>query len=217
MGQPKIHASDVVLDTAMDLVLEGGASAATMPAIALATGTPIGALHHQFGAREDLLARLWMRAAQRSQAAVLEAVKVPADPLEAAVAAGISVFDFVLAYPDDARLLVCLRREDLFGTPADPDLRQELEQFNAPVIAALADLAERITGTTGRAVINSLAMAIIDIPHGAVRRHLSEDHRPPPPRLRRALEIAIRGALDTIERSKYEHRDGRAALRIVKP
>ncbi|MFL5844332.1 MAG: TetR/AcrR family transcriptional regulator [Solirubrobacteraceae bacterium] len=215
MASPTEQTSDGILDAARGLVMQGGASAATVPAIALASGAPVATLAHQFGSREDLLARLWIRAAQRSQAAVLAAMRSNPDPREAAVAAGLAVFDFVLTNPEDARLLVSIGRADLFGVPSTPDLRIELEQLNEPVIAGLRELAERLTGTPGRAVVDSLAMAVIDIPHGAVRRHLSEDGQPPPARLRRGLEVAIRGALDTIERSRFEYRNGRAALRIV--
>jgi AcrR family transcriptional regulator len=215
MARPEGPTRDAILDAARRLVLDGGPASATVPAVALASGAAPPALYRLFASREQMLARLWIRAAQRSQSAFLTALASKTDPIDAAVAAGLSVFDFVAASPDDARLLVCVRRENLFVVGSTPGLPLELERLNQPMVAALANLAERMTGEAGRAVMDSLALATVDIPHGAVRRHLSEDQQPPPARLRRALEIAIRGALDTIEPSRFESKDGRAALRIV--
>lgn len=200
MARPSVHSPDAILDATLAVVLDRGAPAATVAAIAAASGAPTGSLYHRFGSREDLLARLWVRAAERSQERFLSALGTHPDPAEAARAAGLSVFDFVRDSPGDARLLVCLRREDLLGVPSDARLRTELERVNAPVEAALRELAVRFAGAASRPLLDLLALATIDLPQGAVRRHLSAGRRPPA-RLRPALDVAIRAVIDDIERT----------------
>ena len=65
--RPQLHQTDTMLDATRDLLLESGTRAATIEAIAAASGAPIGTIYHRFGSRESLLTRLWMRAVYRSQ------------------------------------------------------------------------------------------------------------------------------------------------------
>jgi AcrR family transcriptional regulator len=75
-----------MLDAARELVLEDGSWSATMEAIAQASGAPTGSLYHRFGSRDQLLARLWVRAVQRSRASFIGALQKE-DAREAARAA----------------------------------------------------------------------------------------------------------------------------------
>jgi hypothetical protein len=75
--------------------------------------------------RDELLARLWLRAVYRSQASFLAALETE-DPREAALAAAMSIIHFCEAEPADARLLASFRREDLIRTTRD-ELANELE------------------------------------------------------------------------------------------
>ena len=87
MARPQRHSTDAILDAARELVLDGGARAATMDGVVAASGAPKGSIYHRFSTLEDLLAAMWLRAVRRSQAAFLAALDDP-DPFEAAVAAG---------------------------------------------------------------------------------------------------------------------------------
>src|SRR5215204_4908654 len=112
MPRPQLHTPDTMLDAARDLLLEQGAGNATMEAIAGASGAPTGSIYHRFGSRDELIARLWLRAVYRSQASFLAALEKD-DPREAALGAAMSIVDFCKAHPEDARLLTIFRREDL--------------------------------------------------------------------------------------------------------
>src|SRR5215207_7540195 len=116
-----------MLDAARDLLLEQGAGNATMEAIAGASGAPTGSIYHRFGSRDDLIARLWMRAVYRSQASFLAALERQ-DAKEAALAAAMSIIDFCEEHPADAQLLVSFRREDLIRTTPDGPLADELAE-----------------------------------------------------------------------------------------
>src|SRR5690348_11736429 len=111
-----------------------GARAATLNAIAEASGAPKGSLYHRFASRDELLAEMWVRAVRRSQDAFIEAVQ-DADPLHAAIAGALSIHDFAVHAEPDARLLASLRREDLVANVDTPALRRTLDEINQPLEA----------------------------------------------------------------------------------
>jgi AcrR family transcriptional regulator len=194
MPRPQIHTTDTMLDAARDLLLEEGAGSATVEAIGVASGAPTGSIYHRFGSRDVLLARLWIRAVQRSQRSFLAALEHE-DPREAAVAASLSIIDFCRDHPADARLLVSFRREDLIRTVPQPELAAELEQLNRPVERAVADLARRLYGRRTRAALDRTLLIVFDLPYGAARRYLITGGKLPPG-LRDDLITSVRALLD---------------------
>jgi AcrR family transcriptional regulator len=193
MARPELHPSDAILDGARSLVLEGGARAATLNAVVTRSGAPKGSIYHRFGSLDDLLAAMWVRAVRRSQGDFLRALEGD-DPIEAAVAGALSIHDFAMRERADARLLASLRREDLVASVVDVDLRAELEDLNRPLGAALSALARRLYGRASRATVERTLCAVVDVPHGAIRRHLVAGS-PFPAGLRGQLEAAVRAAL----------------------
>jgi AcrR family transcriptional regulator len=159
-----------MLDAARELLLEQGAGSATVEAIAGASGAPTGSIYHRFGSRDELLARLWLRAVYRSQASFLAALEQE-DPQDAALAAAMSIIDFCETEPADARLLASFRREDLIRTTSD-QLADELEGVNRPVERAVVGLARRLYGRSTRAALNRTLLAVFDLPYGAAHRYL---------------------------------------------
>lgn len=193
MPRPALHDTDAILDAARDLVLEGGPRAATIERIIARSGAPRGSIYHRFGTRDDLLARMWIRAVRESQRRFLAALGAD-DPVEAGVAAALSVPAFVRERPADARLLASLRREDLVGSIGDPALAQQLDSLNEELGAAIAALARRLHGRAGTAALERVLLAVVDLPLGAVRRHLVAG-APLPKGLPAQLEAAVRAAL----------------------
>lgn len=189
MPRPQRHPTDVMLDAARDLLNAQGPQSATIDAIAADSGAPIGSIYHRFGSRGELIARLWIRAVERSQRSFLAALEHPR-PEEAALAAAMSILDFCAQHPGDARLLVTFRREDLIGSLPEGSLAEELTQLNRPVERAMANLAERLYGSRSRSAVNRAVLAVFDLPYGAVRRYLIAGERLPPS-LRRDLTVAI--------------------------
>jgi AcrR family transcriptional regulator len=193
MGRPRLHADETILDAARTLVLEGGARATTINAIAETSGVPKGSLYHRYASLNDLLAEMWMRAARSSQGDFVEALREP-DAMTAALQAALSLHDFARREPADARLLAALRREDLIETADAPELRQQLAELNRPIEAALVDLARRLFVRATRETVEATACAVVDIPQGAIRRHLIAGSELPPG-LRAQLEAAVKAAL----------------------
>jgi hypothetical protein len=136
---------------------------------------------------------MWIRAVRRSQEQ-FTAAAAHADPVEAGVAAALSVYDYCARHRADALLLLSFRREDLVKGALPAALADELARLNEPVERTMADLARRLYGRVTRRTLDLVALAVFDLPHGAVRRPLIGGERLSEER-RSALEAAVRAAL----------------------
>jgi AcrR family transcriptional regulator len=194
MPRPQMHPPDMMLDAARDLILADGSRSATIEAIASASGAPTGSIYHRFSSRDELIARLWMRAVYRSQASFVAALERQ-DPRDAALAAAMSIIEFCEENPADARLLVSFRREDLVRSKASGPLIDELEELNRPVQRAVVDLARRLYGNRTRAALNRTLLAVFDLPYGAARRYLIAGEKLPSA-LRADLAHAVSAVID---------------------
>lgn len=198
MGRLQRYTPDQILDGARDLVLTEGIAAATIGNIARATGAPPGSIYYRFDSREALLAEVWMRAAERAQRhciAAVEAVQGPGgEPADAAVAGGLSIFDFARSEPGDAQLLVTMRRADLIGSPLPPPLAQRLRALSQPTALMVGRLARELLGESSARARELITLAVFDLPYGSVRRHLLAGAAPPAAH-RPYVELAIRAVL----------------------
>src|SRR5262249_41709581 len=170
MAPARKHDTDAILDAARALVLDAGPRPAPLAAISHASGAPVGTLYHRFGNRDGVLAAAWLRALTRFQAAALDAAATD-DALEAGVAMARAAVDFARAQPDDARLLLVLRRRDLLDEGPDT-LRADIAALNAPLEAQLRRLARALHGRADGRALERVTRAVVDLPTAAIRRHL---------------------------------------------
>jgi len=177
MAPPRKHETDVILDAARALVLEGGPRAASVAAIAKASGAPAGTLYHRFGNRNGILTAAWLRALERFQA---RAMAAQADtPMETAVAMAVSCIGFTRELPEDARLLLTIRPGDLLDGEPDAVFSETLAAMNAPLIRRIGTLARQLFGSSSARSVDAVARAVADLPYAVVRRHA---HDVPMPR-----------------------------------
>ncbi len=178
MAPPRKHNTDRILDAARALVLRDGPRAASVAAIARESGAPVGTLYHRFGSRDKVLAAAWLRALERFQQRALTAARHP-DPLEAAVAMASSQVSFAEEHPEDAQLLLTLRRDDLLDADPDDGFRARLEAINAPLETTLAGLTKALRGRADARAVDAVARAVVDLPNAAIRRHARDGRRLP--------------------------------------
>jgi AcrR family transcriptional regulator len=193
VGRAERHPAGGILDAARELVLGEGLRAATVDRIVVASGAPKGSIYHRFGTVDDLLATMWLRAVRASQARFLASLEGE-DAVTVGVAAALSLYDFAREEPDDAALLILLRQQDVGRHLRDAELSRQLATVNAPLERALEDLTTRLHGRATHAAVEQTVLAVVDLPLGAIRRHLLA-RRPPPPELREPLGRAVRAAL----------------------
>ena len=195
MAPPRKHSTDEILDAARALVLAAGPRAASVAAISQASGAPVGTLYHRFGNRDGVLAAVWFRALERYQATALAAVEAhPDDPVEAGVALASTLLAFAADHPDDARLLLAVRRDDLLDRD-DGALRARLDAGNAPIEAALRRIARDRYGRADARALERVTRAVVDLPAAAVRRHVRGDGARPPRWLAADVAAATRALL----------------------
>jgi len=195
MAPSRKHDTDRILDAVRALVLAEGPRATSVAAISRASGAPVGTLYHRFGDRDGIVAAAWLRALERFLAGALQAAEAPAEnPVAAGGALAAAPIAFAASEPDDARLLLTVRREDLFDR-ADAAQKARLDELNRPLDAALAAIARALHGRTDRRARDAVARAVVDLPTGALRRHLRPDGRPLPPWLAADVAAAARRLL----------------------
>lgn len=182
MGRPAKFGEDRILDAALAVLAEDGPGAATIGAIAARLGAPSGSIYHRFGSRDLLLATLWARCARRFQEGFSAALE--ADDAEAAA---LHTPRWCRAHPDEAAVLLLYRRQDLVA-----EWPEEFAALNEESAAALDSFAERHPGLERE----RLVFAAVDVPYGAVRRHLLA-RRPPPPEVDALIVTACRAVLSS--------------------
>ncbi|MCC3332562.1 TetR/AcrR family transcriptional regulator [Nocardia abscessus] len=171
MAPPRKHDTDVILDATRTLVLAEGPRAASVSAIAEASGAPVGTLYHRFGNRNGVLTAAWLRALRRFQDGTLAAAEEP-DAIEAGVAMVRAALRFGRELPEDAKLLLNLRPSDLLDGGPDADFRATLATMNAPLIEHLRRIARALFDRDGEREIDAVSRAIVDLPYAALRRHV---------------------------------------------
>ncbi|WP_068181399.1 TetR/AcrR family transcriptional regulator [Mycobacterium sp. UM_CSW] len=177
MAPPRKHETDVILDAARALVLDGGPRAASVAAISEASGAPAGTLYHRFGNRDGILTAAWLRALERFQARALAAEGETA--IDTAVAMAVTAVGFARELPEDARLLLTIRPTDLLDDEPDAAFRETLAAMNAPLTERLSALAKQLYGRRDRRSVDAVARAVADLPYAVVRRHAHDEPMPP--------------------------------------
>jgi AcrR family transcriptional regulator len=176
MAPPRKHETDVILDATRALVLADGPRAASVAAIAAASGAPAGTLYHRFGNRDGILTATWLRALERFQACVLG---VGHDaPLDTAVEMAVAAVRFARELPDDARILLTIRPGDLLDGPPNAAFRETVETMNAPLVERVGDLARNLYGRSTSRNVDAVSRAVVDLPYAVVRRHAYDARMP---------------------------------------
>ncbi|MCV7077315.1 TetR family transcriptional regulator [Mycobacterium szulgai] len=176
MAPPRKHETDVILDATRALVLAHGPRAASVAAIASASGAPAGTLYHRFGNRDGVVIAAWLRALQRFQSRALAAEGDSA--LATATAMAVAAIGFARELPDDARLLLTIRPGDLLDGQPDATFGDTLAAMNAPLIERVRELAAQLYGSGDPRSVDAVNRAVADLPYAVVRRHAYDDPLP---------------------------------------
>lgn len=200
MARPRLHALDDLLDAAEQLVVSGGPAGFTLRGLAANTGVSNGSIYHAFGSRDELLARLWLRATARLGAIMNDALPAAMDDPGATAArqavVGTALAPVVLArrYPASAQPFFGHRRDQLFSTALTPATATELTQVQERFVARLILLARGVWDRADRIAVDAIAACVVDIPGGMLRRTLLDSGTVGEATERR-IEAAVRAVL----------------------
>jgi AcrR family transcriptional regulator len=170
LAPPRKHSTHRILDAARAVALRDGPRSTSVAAIAEESGAPAGTLYHRFGSRDALLQAAWLRALERFHALALRAAEAE-DPVEAGVGMAVAAISFAREHPEDARLLIDLRRRDLLDGDGDPGFEGQLAEMNAGVEGEFRRITRQLHGRASAQAREAVAQAVVDLPEAAVRRH----------------------------------------------
>lgn len=168
MGRAAKYTDQDVLDAALEIVAEEGASAATAVAIAKRLGAPSGSIYHRFASRDLILAALWVRTVRRFQRGFLEALAAE-DTAQAVRRAVAHVLEWSATHRSEARILAMYRREDLLAQWPE-ELGEDLSSLNEDVKRAVRHFTTTHFGSADATSLGKARFALIELPYAAVRQ-----------------------------------------------
>jgi AcrR family transcriptional regulator len=183
MARPRIHDLDALLDTAEHLVTSTGSAGLTLRRLAAEAGVSNGSIYHSFSSKEELLARVWARAARRLlttldarvTAALTDAPTDKANATEAIVAAAVGPVEFAIEHPAAARLFFMQRRDQLLSQELSLSAADELGAIQDTFTNLLIKLAQARWNRRDRVAVDAIATCVVDLPGGLIQRKLLDE------------------------------------------
>ena len=197
MSRQRLHTLDDLLDVAEQIVTSGDPSGLTLRSLAAAAGASNGTIYHAFGSKDVLLARLWLRSWCRLGDLMAEAMgERSADSTgeDAVVAVALTPVEFVRRFPASARLFFAQRRDQLFSADLPPEIETELSSVQEKFVEVLIALARGVWDRGDRIAVEAIAVCVVDLPGGILRRCLLERREADEATAAR-LEAAVRAIL----------------------
>jgi AcrR family transcriptional regulator len=182
-----------LLDSAEQLVADGGPRALAIEALTAATGAPVGSIYHRFPSRAVLAAELWVRAVDHFQAGLIAELGNP-DVIRGGENAALYTVRWSRRNWTAARMLLLYRDVDFIAPDLPEPWAARAAALNSPLLAALRDYGTRRYGSCTATVLRRVGLAIVDLSYGAVHRHLAAD-RPIPQSVDRLLVSAANAVL----------------------
>jgi AcrR family transcriptional regulator len=197
MSRQRLHTLDELLDVAERIVTSGDPAGLTLRSLANAAGASNGTIYHAFGSKDVLLARLWLRSWSRLGDLMVEALTERAETpggADAVVMVALAPVEFVRRFPASARLFFAQRRDQLFSGDLPAEVEAELAVVQQRFVELLITLARGVWSRGDRFAVEAIAVCVVDLPGGILRRCLLEDREADEATAAR-LEAAVRAIL----------------------
>lgn len=197
MPRPRVHDQDQILDAVERLAVRSGPASVTIRAVGDAIGVSNGALYHTFGSRAGLVGGAWLRAGHRFLSAQGELIDAAPEGngVAAVVAAAEAPAVFAESYPESSQLLLTVRRDELLGPEAPPEIATQLHDLDRLLVETMIRLARGLWDRKDAAAVGVITTCIVDLPTAILlRRNRIRD-----PEARERLRAAVRAVLDVGE------------------
>jgi AcrR family transcriptional regulator len=192
MARAALFSRDQLLNAAEELIAEGGPTALTIDRLTSTTGASTGSVYHRFQSRSVLSAELWIRAVDSFWVGLERAVELP-DPLEAAVEGALHTVTWSRENPRAARMLLICTERDLVADDLPEEWRRRAAEANGRLLASLRGVSRRLYGTAQNEALQRVSLGVIDLPRGAVHRHLLARREIPT-----QIEVFLAGAVRAV-------------------
>lgn len=200
MTRRRLHDPDAILDAAERLVVDGGRGALTVRALTRETGASNGAIYHEFGSVEAVVARAWLRRARQFLTVQRQCVQdawstTPSGrrPVAAVVAAADAVAVCGIAEPVAAQLLTRIDRDAVLVDGLPDDLATELRALDSDVTGLMRELADSLWGRWDSDTASVMFTCLVRLPAALLFPSLRAGRVDPLARahLRAAVEAAL--------------------------
>ncbi|APE35720.1 TetR family transcriptional regulator [Nocardia mangyaensis] len=168
MARPRLFTDDQVLDAARDLLVDPAITRPSIAAIGTAAGVHSGSIYVRFASRDELLARLWLRAIRRFHEGFVTALTGPSPLLAAAV----FLPRYCREHPTEARAMKMFHHDELLDVGPE-ELRAAIATVNDDMHAALFAAVGVEFGAADERSIAVAEAAVKAIPYGLVRDYIA--------------------------------------------
>jgi AcrR family transcriptional regulator len=165
-----------VLDAVEHLAAVSGPAAVTIRAVGAAVGVSNGAVYHTFSSRAGLMGQAWLRAGRRFLTLQTTLVdRALSDPdrraaEEAVVAAAEAPVVFAERYPDSAKLLLAVRREELLDSDLPGEIAAGLRDLDQLLVGLMIRLATSVWDRKDARAVDTITTCIVDLPTAILLR-----------------------------------------------
>ncbi|WP_185961392.1 TetR/AcrR family transcriptional regulator [Telmatospirillum sp. J64-1] len=155
---------EVFVEAAIDLIAEGGPSAATMVAIARKAGAPTGSIYHRFTSRSCVVATAWLAVHASLSTRLLPLLRA-GKGMETALA----LTSWARESLREARFLLLNETDDLFEDTPPETLRREMQRQQEELDEAFFAFLKQ---EQGEEALARAKFALFDGPVALLRPHL---------------------------------------------
>lgn len=173
MGRKAYFKNEEFIESAIQIIAEEGLGALTIAGLSTRMTAPIGSVYHRFPSRDALIAELWLNIIESFQDEWLKILQT--DGRQATV----FCMDWVRNHPNEARVMLLYRIEDLISGEWPKDLRKRAERIFNQLQEGIAAFAKRKFGKLTNESIDRTLYALHDAPMGILRRYMLENKMPP--------------------------------------
>ncbi|MDR2997486.1 MAG: TetR/AcrR family transcriptional regulator [Microbacterium sp.] len=192
MARPRRFSDDQVLDAARDLLADPAIVRPSIADISRASGVQAGSVYLRFASRDELLARLWLRAIQRFHATLFEAMDAE-DPL---LGAALHQSRYCRSHPTEARAMKMFGQDQLAGV-GSAELQEQILHVNDEMGARFHDVIRERYGVDDPALVAQAYTVVRAIPYGLIRGFIA--HAAPIPLwIDEVVRASVAAALDVL-------------------
>ena len=173
MGRRAGFKHEEFIDAAIQIISEQGLGSLTISALSKRIHAPVGSVYHRFPSRDALLAELWLQIVESFQNEFLKILEV------GGLQAALYGFQWVREHPNEARVLLLYRREELTLGEWPKNLQKRAQHLSKEMDEGIRLFTQKQFGRVTREDIDRTLYAISDAPIGIYRRYLQYNKIPP--------------------------------------
>lgn len=192
MGRKAHFKNEEFIDSAIQIIAEEGLGALTIAGLSTRVTAPIGSVYHRFPSRDALIAELWLNIIESFQNEWLKILETDGRK------ATLFCLDWARNHPNEARVMLLYRMEDLVSGDWPKDLQKRAQRLSKQLREGVAAFTKKQFGKVTNEYTDRTLFALHDAPMGILRRYLQDNKTP----AKSVADIILETYNAVIEKSK---------------